>query len=832
MNKFLSVLFLIMIVLTSYGQKQKNVLHGKILDESNHILPGTSVIIVGTKYGVNANEAGEYRFNQVMTGKLTVQASLMGFKTKSIEFDVQPGQNNLNFTFEKEDIKLDAVTVTTQKRDQQILDVPITMSVIDAKFIENNNITELDKLSEFVPGLQIRMQGTDRPSFVIRGINSDEVSPADPPRISVFYNDVPISRQNGAAMELFDMQQVDILKGPQGTLFGRGSEIGAINYISQKPSNNFNGFLSAGIGDFYQKKIDGAINIPIIKDKLMIRLAGIYDYQDGYIKNTFGGYLNGRNTKAGRFSVTYLPNKKNKIDFILNYQKDNNPGLGYMSMIYPNREGSTNPYNYVASLEQGSNLANNREIFDATLTMKHFFNANNYLTSISSFRKISTFTRWDGDGTAAPAIDMSENDGAKQFYQELRYNYSITNNLNGSIGGSYFGERATQTYWFSTNEQDMFNLMFNPGYLVNANGQPQPVSNLPQNYGGYALPTDHQEEDNNYATNHTVQGFADLNYKLTSKFSIIAGVRVIDDWIKLSNNALMTGGTPSTLGGLIGNYPDLFFKPSAGQEINTNTPALTYRGGLKYALDENSTLYASYAIGHRPKVPQFTSTGVKQVLDAETVNSYDLGFKTAIQHRLWFDIGLFYYSYTNFQTYAWIADASTGQFNYIMIDGGKASAYGAEVSLKYAILKGLQFFGNYAYLHDRFAANDENGAKQQYANNTFSLSPDHSFSLGLNARVKIANDLFLFAIPSYSYKTKIYFDDANTPGLKQDGYGLLNFNGGIELANKKITLSVWGSNLLKEKYIVSAGNTGSLFGDPTQIPGAPRMFGTKITWKF
>jgi iron complex outermembrane recepter protein len=826
---FLSAIFFF----SSNAQAQKNSLHGKIIDSDKNVLPGASVIIVGTKYGVNANEAGEYLFDQIPAGRLKVQVSFVGFKTMTIDFDVQPGQNYLDLTLDNLNIKLEGVTVTSQKREQQILDVPITMSVIDSKMITENNITELDKLSEFVPGLQIRMQGTDRPSFVIRGINSDEVSPADPPRISVFYNDVPISRQNGAAMELFDMQQVDVLKGPQGTLFGRGSEIGAINYISQKPSNNFNGFLTAGIGNYNQKEIDGAINIPVIKDKLLIRAAGIYDYQDGYIKNTFGGNLSGRNTRAGRFSASYLPTNKDKIDFVLNYQKDNNPGLGYMSINYPNTNGSTNPYNYVTSLDQGKNLANDREIFDATITMKHFFNENNYLTSISSFRKISTYTRWDGDGTAAPAIDMSESDGARQFYQELRYNYSVTNNLTGSVGGSYFGEKANQTYWFSPNEQDMFHLFFNTGYLVTPDGQPDPVTNLPDNpqlgsLAGAPLVTDHQEEDNNSATNQTLQGFADINYRLTSKLSIIAGVRVINDWIKLTNNAQMTGGSPSTLGFLSGNYPDLFFKPSADQEINTKTFVLTYRAGLKYAIDENSILYASYGTGNRLKVPQFTSAGEKQTLNAETVNSYDLGFKTVFQQRLWFDIGAFYYSYTNFQSYAWIANATTGQFNYIMIDGGKASAYGAEASVKYVLFKGLQLFGNYAYIHDRFAANNNNGDKQQYANNTFSLSPDHSFNVGLNARVGIAKNIFLFAVPSYAYKTRIFFDDANT--MKQNGYGLLIFRGGIEYKN--VSLAFWGSNLLKEKYIISSGNTGSLFGDPTRIPGAPLMFGTKLSWKF
>lgn len=837
MKKYFSVLLLFLISFNTYAQAQQNFLRGKVQDADNNIVTGANIVIAGTKYGANSNEAGEYLLTQIPAGKVKIRASFMGYETQIVEFDVKPGQNSLNFIFGKEDIKLDAVVVTSQKREQQILDVPIIMNVIDAGFLEKNNITELDQLAEFVPGLQIRMQGTDRPSFVIRGLTSDEVSPAAQPRISVFFNNVPISRANGAAVQLFDLQQVDILKGPQGTLFGRGAQIGAINYISRKPTNDFNGFLTAGIGNFGQKELNGAINIPVIKDKLMVRAAGVYDYRDGYIRNTFGGNLSGKNTAAGRFSASYLPSAKDKIDLVINYQKDDNPGLGFMSMTYPNAEGKTDPFGYVASLEQGSNLANRRDLFDATLSARHLVNENNFWSSTSSYRKIGSYTRWDGDGTAAAAIDMSEDDAAKQFYQELRFNYSIHNKLTGSIGGSYWNETASQNYWFSPNEQNMVHLFLNTGYLVMPNGQPYPMTNLPLDprlgpLGGSPLSKGHQEENRSEAVNSAIESFADANYQLTGNLSVTGGLRISNEWFRLNSKSQMTGGSPATLGFLSGNYPNLFFKAGDLVEITESKPAFTYRMGIKYAFNENSNLFAGYSKGRRPPVLQFTSAGVGQILDAEILNSFDLGYKTVIKQRLWFDLGIFYHDYKNFQTSAWIANASSGEFNYLVKGGGKASAYGAEANFKYTVLNGLQFFGNYAYIHARFAEKDADGAAQQYANNTFRLTPDHSFAVGMNARVKISEGLYLFAIPSYAYKTKIFFEDANTPTLKQDSFGLLNFNGGIELANKKITLSVWASNLLEAKYIVSEGNTGSLFGDPTQIPGAPRMFGSKINWKF
>lgn len=859
MKRALGIILLLLIILpVSYGQAKKRdkvkrkyrkeevvekigppvFLRGKIRDADDNLLPGASLTIVGTKKGVHANEKGEYFFYDLPTGRTRIQASFVGFKTKSIDYYVKTGQNYLNFTLDENNVHLEPISVTAQKREQQILDVPITMTALDSPFLTENNITELDQLAEFVPGLQVRMQGTNRPSFVIRGLTSDEVSPAAQPRVSVFYNNVPINRSSGAAVSLFDMNRVEILKGPQGTLFGRAAEIGAIHYISKMPTSNFDGYITAGLGDFNQREVQGAVNMPIIKNKLMVRAAGIYDYRDGYIENTFGGKLNGKNTIGGRFSARYLPKFNKKIDLVVNYQKDDNPGIGFMSMDYPNTEGSTNPFDYTASLEQGNNLATKKDLFDATLTMKHFNNENNYWTSISSFRDISAYSRWDGDGTAAAAIDMSENTGAWQFYQELRYNYSKKENrLNGSYGASYWLEKANQNYLFGTNEQDMFHLIFGTGFLVDPNGQPMSFPALPQdttlgNLAGIPLPGNHQEENLSRATNQAVEGWYDFNYHLLRKLSVNAGLRVVAERYKLINQAQMAGGDTTSLGYLTGNYPNLLFAESDEQKISTTSLALTYRGGLKYAFNENTNVFLSYSKGRRPKVLQFTSAGEPQKLKDEKVNSYELGFKTSIKQRLWLDAGIYYQEYKNFQTSAWVAAPDSGEFNYIVRDAGKATAYGAETTLKLAVLKGLDVFGNYAYIYSRFDSLNAKGETQTYANNMFRLTPEHSFAAGFNARVEITGGLFLFATPSYSWQSKIYFEDANTPGLEQAAYGVLNFRGGVELADQGITIAVYGSNLLEEEYLISAGNTGSLFGAPTQIPGPPRMIGTKLTWNF
>ena len=135
-----------------------------------------------------------------------------------------------------------------------------------------------------------------------------------------------------AIAEIYDMERVEVLKGPQGTLFGRGSQAGAIHYITRKPAEHFGGYLTTGMGDFGMMHFEGAVNVPITQD-FSTREAGIYSYREGYVKNLSGGdALNGKNTFGGRFSVTYAPQNSNfRADMMINYQKDDNPGTGFIN---------------------------------------------------------------------------------------------------------------------------------------------------------------------------------------------------------------------------------------------------------------------------------------------------------------------------------------------------------------------------------------------------------------------------------------------------------------------------------------------------------------------
>lgn len=812
-------------------------LRGDVYNAQRQPLAGANVSVDGTKKTVFTNENGEFLIENLNTGRARLRISFVGYETKTIDYILSAGENYYKIMLRQNDIHLEPITVNALKYEQQLLDVPEAVSAVSNLSMEQANITDLVTLGEFVPGLIIREQGANRPGFVVRGFSSDEISPSAQPRVSVYANNVPVNRGSAAGIELFDMERVEVLKGPQNTLFGRGAQAGAVHFISKKPTNTTQGYITAGTGSFAQKEFRGAVNVPVLKNKLFVRAAGIYNANDGFVENTFGGTLNGKNTTAGRFSARFIPASNHKFDVVVNYQKDKTPGVAFMSKMFPNTNGKTDIFGGVASLEQGENLETGKDFFDATFTYRYFINEHNYWSVISSYRKSNSNARWDGDGTAAAAIDMAENGNANQFYQEIRGNFSQNSRFNGSLGVSYWRENANQKYWFSPNEQNMFHLFFDPTYLVTPQGQPVTVPALPDypqlgQLAGTPLPDSHQEENYNKANNQAYEAFFNGTYQLTRKLFVSAGVRGIFDSYKLSGESNFSGGSESVLGMLTGNYPNLFFKPGILPELSKKTLSFTGKVGVKYEFSSTANVFINASRGRRPNVLQYTSAGEKEILDAEIINNLDGGFKLAVADRVLIDVVGFYQLYRNFQTRAWVADTQSGEFNYKVKDGGKATSFGAEANVKIAINKQIDFFGNYAWLHATFDSTDVDGLTQEYAGNVFSLAPEHSFTVGFNARFDIAPTLAFFVTPTYSYKTHLFFEDANTPGLEQNAYGLFNINGGIELKDPNLILSVWARNLLDEHFVTSAGNTGSLFGVPTFVPGSPRMFGSKLTWKF
>lgn len=834
-NRIQSALLLILLV--SFHTVYAASITGEIKDEQGRPLRGVNVFIKEINIGTTSNQLGFFSLENLPDGAYTLVCDYMGYKSRQIVLDVDERENEkLNIVLTEDILKMDAVLVSAQKKVEQIQDVPVSMSVIEGSFLEQSGPTGLDVLSGFVPGINIHAHSENRPNFVIRGLTSDAFLASSQPRVSVFYNNIPVSRNTGAWTELFDMERIEILKGPQGTLFGRGAQIGSVSLISRKPEPVFNGGFATRLGTYGQQIYNGTMNIPVT-ETFFSRFAFAHSSNDGFVDNTYGGNLNDKNSNAFRTSLRYLPGSGTIIDMVYDYQEDHPGGTAFMSRTYPNQRGKIDIFDDEASFERGRELGLDRRIHSFSLNVHHYFNPGLDLNTFISFREHEADEVWDGDGSAAPALHFEEMTEVRQITFETRLSFSRGHRFNGFAGISYWNENVDQTVRFSPNEQSLFFLFTDPSAMVDEQGNPRFIQAIPPipefgSLGGAPLPTDHTEESFQNAGNQSVETFIDGSFRISNKLKLTAGLRIVADRLSLEAQNRMVSGQPSTLGYLTGNAPNVLIAPGEAAVKNKGFVAPVGRVLAQYTMNRNLNAYVSYARGRRPNVIQLRADAQTEILDDETVNSYETGVKATWADQLLWDASVYFYDYTDFQTRSWVADQETGEYQLIVKDGGKAHAYGFETSLRHRLSAHLEMNANYAYIHARFDEKDSDGNDQGYEGNIFRLTPEHTWSVTARFNRHFADNFRFFLTPYYSYKSHHYFEDDNSAGLEQDGYGLFHMQCGVYFIPLQVKFSLYGYNLSDEQYLVSAGNTGNLFGIPTFVPGRPQTFGLGLHWDF
>lgn len=825
--------YLILLLLTAFTvtAQNKGGITGQVLDETGTPVIGANVVIQSISIGAVTDENGTYKLDDLSYNTYTITVSYLGYKSIKKSVEIATPQTTLNFNLKEPSFQLDGLVVTAQKREQLNKDVPIAITSYGSDFINNQGTFEYDTFSDYVPGLQIQIQSVNNPGIVVRGITSDSGDSRVEPRVSVFQDGVSISKSRGSVVELFDIERVEVLKGPQGTLFGRGAQIGAMHIIQNKAKNETSASLKTGIGNYNQFLVNGYVNTPLVKDKLFARVAAIYNRRDGYIENLSGGDLNGKETLALRGSLKYMISDNTTFDFIANWQQDTPPGTSFKSGTFAPLGGDLSP-NSFADLERGKELGLDRTVYGFTGILKSALNDNWDITSTTAYRKFNSDEAFDADGTAAPVLFFREVAEGEQFSQEVRFNFDNDDKLSGFFGANFFYENGSQAVPFEVNEQSYLALLVATDALV-INGVPTLFPNIPNDPGSFGplagaplLPFN-KEESINYGENYSGDIFADASYDVTEKLTLTLGLRAT---LENSNAGLevINADNPGLLGNFLGAFPNNLFTPTNGRISASETfTSAVGRFAVNYDLSDAVTVFGNVARGRRPNVINVSATEVNLLSD-ETVWSYELGLKSLmLDNKLQFDINGYYYDYSNFQTTIARLDETDGLV-ILPNDSGSATALGFEAAMQYQFAKSSSFFANYGYIDASFDDEDSDGNPQQLAGNTFRLTPEHSFSAGFNINPTLSEKVAVFLRPTYTYKSKVFFEETNLPNISQDGYGLLNIRTGITIQDR-YEISLYATNVLDEEFIIDAGNTGGAFGIPTFIAGPPAFYGLQLS---
>lgn len=857
---------------------------GRVTNEQGEALPG--VVVRCGNVNVQTDINGEFHLNVNEGDKLTF--SYIGYYTTTKDVD----NKDINVVMKEDSHALGEVIVTTQKKKQSSLEIPVAVSAVTGSVMEKLNLHQLDDVAQFTPGVQIQLQSPNNPGYVIRGVTSDDGEAYSQPRVSVFMDGVSTSRSRASAVELFDLERMEVAKGPQGTLFGRGAEIGGISIIRHKPVDNLSGELSMNYGSYNQRQVSGFINTPIIKGKLANRFAFDYDARDGFIKNEAGGRLNGKNALAFRNSTQWWANDDTSIRLVLDYQHDDYPGTSFHS-INP-MYGNSDP-NSTANLEADKKLGIKRNVGGALLNIDHNINHRWSFNSITGFRAFNSKERFDADGTYLPLLLCQEKGKGTQFSQEFRFNYDDKNRFSGFVGASYFYENSSQDINAKANLQYLYpafiqksvkaslssqidnvkgllaqmlpaayqpmvdatlaKLMskwFPENPTVDANGKLIPQTATPDIYGDLKtalgavgmdldqvlagmgdngrtiqatlqgisakpLDTAYTEQGKNYGTNQAVELYADGTLKLTKNLNFTLGVRG-------TYENQETGYSSSTVPSMFGAV--LYHPTENGAKVMAKDSYWSWvgRAALNYMIGRNN-IYASLSRGRRPGVLYFNNDPKDfETLKPEIIYSYEAGVKgSLLQGRLNYDLCAYYYDWYNYQTS--VFNATTSKYEYD--DAGRAHSLGIEASISYSPCRYLNLFGNWSYIEGKFNNKDDNGNKQRFAGNRFRLTPKNSFAVGFDLNVPTGKKASIYFRPTYSWKSKVFFEESNEPELTQGAFGLLNFTAGYRMQPGKVyyEIGAFGKNVLDEKYVVDAGNSGRQIGFPTYVGGTRSVVG-------
>lgn len=779
--------------------------------------------------------------NPIPTTLLFPLSRIAGMVTLALSFPLLAQENDNDV--------IESITVTAQKRAQSIQDVPVSISAVSGDDLNALGIFDLDALSDITPGLIIQEQSPNNPGFVIRGITSDSGSAQIAPRVSIYYNGVDISRSRGSYFELFDMERIEVVKGPQATLFGTAASVGALSAITKKPEQEFSAQIKGGFGNYSARTLQGYVTGG--DEVFQGRLAFSYRERDGFIDNiagqtgsqTPGGIqqddMQGIERTALRASLRATPNDSLTIDFVFTYEENDDTGTSFKNGLLAPTGGDTSPFTFVEM--SGSPLAEEvfgksdlgieRDTQDFNLTVNYDLSDTLTFTSVTAGRSFDSLEVFDADGSQAWFLEFAEDAEGDQFSQEFRV-VQTGNSYTNIYGFNFFTEDGSQAVPFSTEESVYLNCL---GFLadfgqpcINADGSVNVLS--PFITGGPLL--DYQAEFSNYGENTSYSFFFDSTFDVTDKLELTLGVRYITEerisgYSSVSPNSVLSGGpllpVVSTEGRVL----------EAEDEFDDILP----RFNALYRLNNDTNLFATVSKGRRSEVLDVSSrldddAGVVAdvtLSPAEIIWNYEVGAKgKAMDQRLDYSVSVFYQDYSDFQV---TQQDDAGQF--FTTNAGSATNAGIEAEVRALLTSDWEVFANVAYIDATIDDDSENG---ELAGNRFRLQPETTFSTGVFYNTEISDGYQLTGSLMYSYRSEVFFEEDNAPisglDIKQGDVSLVNAKMGIGDAQSGWTVSVFVNNLLDEEYLVDAGNTGGAFGYPTFVAGPPRFYGIEFSKAF
>ncbi|MDQ6845595.1 MAG: TonB-dependent receptor, partial [Bacteroidota bacterium] len=335
-NKILLLFSLIFIGKAGSAQGK---ITGTITDAKLIPLSDVSVHLLNTNFGSVSDAKGNFEINKILPGNYVIRFSSIGYATKNQEVTVGENDVKINASLPEAGSSLDEVVVTAQKKEELLQQLPVSISAISAQKVNEYRLWDSKEITAIVPNLYAADPGDKRNVTSIRGITSTSYDPA----VATYIDGVNQFSLDTYISPLFDVERIEVLRGPQGTLYGRNAMGGVINIITRPPTNKRELFADASIGNYGTQRFSAGIKMPVIKNKLFFGVAGLYDARSGFYTNEFNGSkYDKQNSIAGNYYLKYIANEK--WAFTLNVKHNNNRNNGPFPLVIGKEEAFSHPY--------------------------------------------------------------------------------------------------------------------------------------------------------------------------------------------------------------------------------------------------------------------------------------------------------------------------------------------------------------------------------------------------------------------------------------------------------------------------------------------------------
>lgn len=773
--KKLSFLWLAgLISLVSVAQ-QKNGLAGKVTEATGRPLGNVTVRVLNTNAAVVSDSSGNFILPAIAPGTYDVELSHIGYTSITQSVKVGAG-GDLVFVLKDQAVQLEDIVITADKREQVLQKTPGSISAFSARDIQQYRFWNSKELTAVVPNLFANNSGDDRNVVSIRGITTTSYDPA----VAVYVDGVNQFSLDTYIPQLADVERIEVLRGPQGTLYGRNAMGGVINIITKQPGNTTNGFAEVSLGDYGLQRYAAGIRAPLVKGKLFFGASGVYQKRNGYYTNDYdGSSFDKQDAITGNYYLKYLLNDKWTITYNLKHQ--NNTNSGAFPMVYGVDAAIADPYkvNQNAIGKMADNSLN------TGLTVQYA--GQNFLfssqTAYQSNRRVYK-TPIDGDFSPIDAVSVVNDYGGswnkvKVFTQEFRFSSPAKKSGPFSwVAGAYL---------FSQH---------NPNKQGTHFGEDAEMIGVPgKNFTTINTST---------AKNKGLALFGQLTYAVTEKLSIIGGLRYDHESKYLT---VMGEYQPDGEDAFV-TQPDT----ATTERFSAVSPKL----GLSYKVNPNSNLFAVFSRGYRTGgLTQLSSDPSQPPLypyKPEYSSNFELGWKNLLlQDRLRINVTAFYTTVTDAQVPTLVLpDAIT-----VTRNTGKLNSKGIEFEFGAKPVKGLEITYNFGYTDAKYSSLkvsqggnevDLNGKRQIFTPDmTSMLAVQYSYPLGTKQAIALVGR------GEWSYIGQEYFDLANT--IRQSPYQLLNLRAGV--SSRSIDLFFWARNITGKKYVAYAYDFGAVhLGDP------------------